>query len=369
MGVEREPIRSLAPYDLAPMELPPPPECSFASDNAAGVSPEVMEALVAANTPSALAYGDDPWTAHAEARFRELYDAPVEVLWCWGGTGANVVGLACLLQPWQAVLCPASAHIVVDECGAPARFTGATICPVPDDDGKLTIDAMSSYLAWSGSEHHPQPGVISISQSTESGTLYTVDEIAELADWAHGHGLRVHLDGARIANAVAATGADLTTMIRDTGVDVMTFGATKNGAMYGEVVVFLQPDSARNARFVRKQAGQLPSKARFVAAQLNALLDDGLWLRNAEHANRQARRLAAAVGTIPGVEVVREPQVNAVFARLPIEAIEPLQRWSFFWEWDLADRLVRWMTSFVTTDHDIERFVSGVRAVVAPEGP
>ncbi len=303
--------------------VPPAPQGSFASDNAAGVSPEVMEALAAANHGPALAYGQDPWTEAAVARIRELFDAPVEVVLCWGGTGANVVGLATLLQPWQSVLCTDTAHIVVDECGAPARFTGSTITPLPHHDGKLRPEALAPFLDWLGTEHHPQPAVVSISQSTEMGTVYTVDEVAELCDHAHRAGLRVHVDGARIANAVAATGADLRQLIRDPGVDVLTFGLTKNGAMYGEAVVFLRPELAAAAKYVRKQAGQLPSKARFVAAQISALLTDDLWLRNARHANHQAVVLADRLATVPGVVVPRPPEVNAVFAQVPGIASPP----------------------------------------------
>lgn len=345
--------------------LPPAPAGSFASDNAAGVSPEVMDALAAANHGPALAYGQDPWTADAVARIRELFDAPVEVFLCWGGTGANVVGLATLLQPWQSVLCTDTAHIVVDECGAPARFTGSTITPLPHVDGKLRPEAITPFLDWLGTEHHPQPAVLSISQSTEMGTVYSVDEVAELCDVAHRAGLRVHVDGARIANAVAATGADLRHLIRDPGVDVLTFGLTKNGAMYGEAVVYLQPELAAAAKYVRKQAGQLPSKARFVAAQISALLTDDLWLRNARHANDQAVALADRLAGVAGVSVPRPPEVNAVFAQVPADRIEALQEWSFFWEWDLSESLVRWMTSFATTDDDIERFAAGVAAILA----
>lgn len=347
------------------MPLPEPPASSFASDNAAGVSPQVLEALAAANTPAALAYGEDPWTARAVDAFRELYGAPVEVLWAWGGTGANVVGLASLLKPWQAVITPDCAHIVVDECGAPARFTGATIVPVPQERGKMAPAAIEPYLQWSGSEHHPQPAAVSISQCTESGAVYSVDEIAAICDTAHRHGLTVHLDGARIANAVVATGADLRTMVRDTGVDVMTFGATKNGAMYGEAIVYLRPELASDAKYLRKQAGQLPSKTRFIAAQLLALLTDDLWLANARHANEMAALLARHAAGIPGVVIERAPEANSVFATIPAAAIAPLQAWSFFWEWDLPASLVRWMTSFVTTAEDVERFTAGVRAVVA----
>lgn len=346
--------------------LPPPPEGSFASDNAAGVAPQVMEALAAANQGPALAYGDDPWTTAAVEALRDRFDAPVEVTLCWGGTGANVVGLATVLQPWQAVVATEVAHIVVDECGAPARFTGATVLPVPHDDGKLRPEALAPYLHWLGTEHHPQPAAVSISQVTEMGTVYTTDEIAALADLAHAHGLVLHVDGARIANALVAAGTDLATMVRDTGVDVMTFGLTKDGAMYGEAVVHLRPELAAHARFVRKQAGQLPSKARFVAAQITALLEDDLWLDLAGHANRLAGLLALRVRDRPGVDITRATEANAVFARLPAAAVEPLQRWSFFWPWDPDASEVRWMTSFATTEEDVARFAAGVDAIVGP---
>ncbi len=346
-------------------DLPPPPEGSFASDNTAGACPEVMDALLRANAGAAGAYGDDPFTRRAEAALREVFDAPVESVMCWGGTGANVVGLACVLQPWQAVICAESAHIVVDECGAPVRFTGSSLLPVATADGKLVPGDLAPFLQWEGSEHHPQPGVVSITQSTELGTLYTVDEIAAVCEEAHRHGLVVHLDGARIANAVAASATDLPTMVRDTGVDLMTFGLTKDGAMYGETVVFLRPELARRAAYVRKQAGQLASKARFIAAQVEALLTDDLWLRNARHANEMAAVLADRLTGAPNVALSGPPAVNALFATVPAASIEPLQEWSFFWEWDLSASLVRWMTSFATTPEDVDRFAAGVRALTA----
>ena len=351
------------------VDLPIAPAASFASDNAAGVAPEVMEALVAANTPAALAYGSDRWTKTLTTRFRELFDAPVEVLVCWGGTGANVVGLASVLRPQDAVICSDSAHILVDECGAPTRFSGCLLLTEEAPDGKLTPAAIERRVGWRGIEHHPQPAVVSISQCTELGTVYTVDEIAALGTAAHAAGMLLHVDGARIANAVAATGADLPTMIRDTGVDVMTFGATKNGAMYGEAVVYLRPELAATAAFTRKQAGQLPSKARFISAQLLALLEDDRWIHYAAHANEMARLLADRVRRIPAVEIVHEPEANALFVRLPPDLIRPLQRWSFFWDWDEATSMVRWMTSFVTSAEDIERFATGIEVLVAHLAP
>jgi threonine aldolase len=324
-----------------------------------------MDALVEANTPAALAYGSDRWTEALTERFRALYDAPVEVLLCWGGTGANVVGLATLLAPYQAIVCAESAHIAVDECGAPTRFSGAMLLTVPSDDGKLRPDDLARFGSYIGEEHHPQPAVVSISQVTELGTVYSVDEIATLADEVHRMGMTLHLDGARIANAVAATGAGLPEMIRDAGVDVMTFGATKNGAMYGEAVIFLRPELAEGSRFNRKQAGQLPSKARFVAAQLLALLDGDLWVQHAAHANEMARLLADAARTIDGVTLAHEPEANAVFVHLPRPTILALQDWSFFWDWDHATSMVRWMTSFATTRDDVDRFIAGVGAALA----
>lgn len=348
-----------------PRQLPPPPAASFASDNAAGVAPEVIEALAAANTGAALAYGDDDWTRRAAAAVDELFGRPTETLLCWGGTGANVVGLASVLSPHQSVLTVDSAHIVVDECGAPVRFSGSTIQTVAHVDGKLDPDTLAPYLHWLGVEHHPQPAVVSVSQATEMGTCYSLDELRTICEIAHAHGLLVHLDGARLANAVAAAGCSAADMVAATGVDVLTLGMTKAGAMYGEAVVFLRPELASTARFVRKQAAQLPSKSRFVAAQLLALLADDTWLRLGAHANGMAARLAEAVPTLPGVELVRAPQVNSVFVRVPRDRLAALQDWSFFWTWDATDSTVRWMTGFATTPDDVDRFTDGIRQLLS----
>ncbi len=350
-----------------PFDLPSPPTVCFASDNAAGVDPVVMDALVAANTPAALAYGADEWSRRLTDRFGELLDRDVVVLPCWGGTGANVVGLASVLRPWQAVVCTEEAHIASDECGAPTRFTGSTLLTTPSDDGKLDPLSLAGFAATRGNVHHVQPAAVSVSQSTELGTVYAVAELAAVATAAHAGDLVLHLDGARLANAVAATGSDLRSMVADTGVDVMTFGATKNGAMYGEAVVYLRPELAPGARFHQKQAAQLPSKMRFVSAQLLALLDGDHWIENAARANHMASLLASRVADLDGVELVGAPEANAVFARLPEPAIAPLQDWSFFWRWP-GDSLVRWMTSFATTEADVERFVDGVGAVLCDLG-
>ena len=347
--------------------LPSPPSSSFASDNAAGVLPDVMEAIVVANVGPALAYGDDPWTARVTSLIAEGLGVPgAEVAFCWGGTGANVVGLQCLLRPWEAVVCPDTAHIHVDECGAPERFTGCKLLALPTPDGKLRPEQLEPLLHVVGDEHHAQPRVVSITQSTEQGTLYRPEEIAALAEVAHRHDLYLHLDGARLANAAAALGSDVRAFTSDAGVDVLTFGATKAGAMYGEAVVFLRPGLGEQARFVRKQAAQLPSKMRFVSAQFEALLTDGLWLRAATHANAMAALLAEHLFGRPGVEVARAPEVNSVFLRLPsAAAVEELQAWSFVWDWDASAHEVRAMTSFATTAADVERFADGVSAIAA----
>lgn len=251
-----------------------PPEASFASDNTAGADPAVLDALVAASSGPAVAYGDDPWTERATARIAEVFDADVDVFFTFGGTGANLVSLASLVRPWEAVICPASAHVNTDECGAAERI-GLKLLPVEVADGKLTPDLLAPLLQFRGDEHHIQPRVVSITQSTELGTLYSIDELRALVEAAHDLDLVVHVDGARLANAVAALGGDPVAAVRDVGVDVLSFGGTKNGLVYGEAVVVFDTASTTGTRFVRKQLAQLPSKTRFIAAQFEALLDDG----------------------------------------------------------------------------------------------
>ncbi len=341
----------------------PAPKSSFASDNASGVHPRVMEALGSANAGHVLAYGDDRYTRESDDAFRMLFDRPVEVRYCWGGTGANVVGLQSLLRSYQAVICTTAAHVNVDECGAAEWILGTKLLDVDADDAKLTPEMIEAKLWMLGDEHHVQPSVVSITQSTEHGTLYSLEEIAALVEVTHRHGMRFHLDGARIANACVALGIGGSDLA-EVGIDVMTFGGTKNGAMYGEAVVYLDPTLAADSRFLRKQNAQLPSKMRFIAAQFSALLDEDLWLRNASHANAMAARLAAAVEDIEGVTITDKPAVNAVFATLSRPAIERLQEWSFFYDWDVARDQVRWMCSFDTTPDDVDRFVEGISEAV-----
>lgn len=339
------------------------------SDNIASVAPQVMEALDEASRGSAAPYGWDDHTRRARDRIDELFGQPVDTYLCWGGTGANVVGLASIVSPWDAIITPDSAHVIVDECGAPARFTGATLTPVATADGKLRVDDAERFLRWRGDEHHPQPRVLMISQVTETGLVYSTDEIGVLCDFAHANGMVVYVDGARIANAVAATGCSIRQMLVDTGVDAMTFGLTKNGAMYGEAVVFIDTELGRNASFVRKQAGQLASKGRYISAQVLALLEDDLWLTNAGHANAMAARLADGVRSIPGVELSLPVQANGLFPRLDPVLKNALQEWSLFFDWDESDGIARWMASYETTTEDVDRFTAGVEYFASRTSP
>ncbi|MFT3854657.1 MAG: aminotransferase class I/II-fold pyridoxal phosphate-dependent enzyme [Ilumatobacteraceae bacterium] len=343
--------------------MPAAPGRAFASDNAAGALPEVLDAMVAANTGHALAYGDDRWTAEAEARFRDLFGAQAQAFLVWNGTGANVMALATLARPGDAVVCSEWAHINVDETGAPERVAGVKLLPQPSPDAKLQPAQLEELAHLIGVQHHAQPAVVSITQSTELGAVYTAAEVAALCETAHRMGMVVHMDGARIANATAALGgtvAALREFTVEAGVDVISFGGTKAGLAFGEAVVFLDPALATRAMYVRKQVNQLSSKMRFVAAQFNALLHDELWIRAAEHANAMTQRLYRLTDDLPTVAFADAPEVNSLFPVLPPAAIEPLREWCFFWDWDVAAHQVRWMTSWDTTIDDVERFAAGV---------
>jgi threonine aldolase len=333
----------------------------FASDNHSGVHPAVLAAVVSANEGHAAAYGGDPWSVRALQRFREHFGAVAQAFPVFNGTGANVLCLETLTQPWQAVVCARTAHLHVDECGAPER-AGRKLLVVDTPDGRLTPALVEPLLTRIGDEHVVQPRVISITQSTELGTVYTTEEVTALADWAHAHGMLLHVDGARLSNAAAALGVPLRTLTSDAGVDALSFGATKNGAMGAEAVVLLRDELADGFRFRRKQAMQLGSKMRYISAQLEALLSDDLWRRNAEHANAMARRLADAVRGTPGVTITQPVEANAVFAILPAEITERLQRDWPFYVWDETTGEVRWMTAWDTTHEDVDAFAAAVRA-------
>lgn len=352
-------------------ELPTAPARSFASDNAAGVHPTIMQAIAEANEGHALAYGEDDHTRHCEDAFRELFDADVVTRLAFNGTGANIVALANLLGslrgPHHAVVCTDWAHIAVDETGAPERALGTKLIEIPSPGAKLTPDLLSTVGHLQGVPHHVQPGVVSITQATELGTLYTAEEVAALCDRAHEMGMLVHLDGARIANATAALGGTRETLRSftiDAGVDVVSFGGTKNGLLGAEAVVFLDPTVAVGSEYTRKQVTQLPSKMRYLAAQFSAVLHDDLWISLATHANEMATELYRLVSTIDGVDAGPSPQVNSLFPTLSPEVIRPLRDWCFFWDWDPSVYQVRWMTAWDTTQHDVETFAAGVETLL-----
>jgi len=340
------------------------PNRTFASDNWSGIHPEVLAAIVEANVDHAPSYGADPTSVRATQLFKDHFGADAEVFMAFNGTGANVVGLQSLLRPFEAVICAETAHINVDECGAPERFLGSKLIAVATPDGKLTPDLVESASGGWGDEHHVQPRVVSITQCTEVGTCYRVDEVAALADWAHRHGMWLHLDGARLSNAAAFLGVGLDAFGSATGVDVLSFGGTKNGAMGAEAVVSFRPEDAGSLRYVRKQSMQLASKMRFVSAQFNALFSGDLWLTNARHANLMAARLAEGVSSIEGVALAYPVEANGVFAALPSYVTEALQQHFPCYVWDEATGVVRWMASFDTSAEDVDALVARVRELM-----
>ena len=337
---------------------------TFASDNWAGVHPEVMTAINAANGDHTPSYGEDPVTEEAIGHFRRHFGHDADVLLAFNGTGANVIGLQSLLRPFEAVLCAETAHINVDECGAPERFLGSKLVPVATPDGKLTPELVDAAAVGTGDEHHVQPKVVSITQSTEVGTCYTVEEVVALAEWAHGRGLWLHLDGARLSNACASLGVGLGAFGSVAGVDVLSFGGTKNGAMGAEAVVSYLPADTVGLRYIRKQSMQLASKMRFISAQFDALLSNDLWRRNGRSANRMARLLEEKVSRIPEVKIVHPVEANGVFAQIPPPAVARLQERYFFYVWDEEESVVRWMCSFDTTEEDVKQFARFIAQTV-----
>jgi threonine aldolase len=341
-------------------------ERSFASDNNAPVAPEILAAMLEANAGDAVGYGDDEWTARAVERFRAHFGDATEVLFAFNGTGANVTALASLLQPWQSVLVPASAHLQTDECAAFERFTGSKMIPIVTEDGKLRCEDLEPYLHAGHGVHFPQPRLVSISQSTEFGGVYEPGEIRDLCTFAHEHGLLFHVDGARIANAAAALDTTPRALTVDLGVDALSFGGTKNGLMLGEAICFFDPELNRGAsEYVRKQAMQLASKMRYVSAQFERLLTDDLWLTYAAHANAMAAELHERVRAIPGIRVTRPARCNAVFATMDRDAIERAREEFFFYTFDERLPEVRWMTHWATRPEDIEAFAGCLERAVA----
>ena len=342
----------------------PAPQRQFASDNLAGAHPAILEAVQRANVGHALPYGADDFTLRLETSMCELFDRDVVVRPVFGGTGANVLALSCMVQPGEAVACSEVAHIAVDEAGAPEHIVGTKLIGLPHVRGKVSPADVRALKSLRNSQHHAPAGVLSITQATEYGTMYSPAEIASLVEAARELDMRIHMDGARIANAVASLGGGRQTLRELTsqaGVDVLSFGGTKNGLLFGEVVVFFDPHLATRSLNLRKQVTQLPSKMRFVSAQYSALLENDLFLSLAGHANAMARELHAQLVDLPSLQLGQPPAVNSLFPTLEPGARKDLQDWSFFWDWDLSRDLVRWMTAWDTTSEDVRMFAAGVR--------
>jgi threonine aldolase len=337
----------------------------FASDNSATIHPDVLAAIARVNVGHAFGYGHDAYTQRVEAMFAEQFGGDARAYFVFNGSAANVLSLRAACRPWQAVIAAETGHLNVDECGAPEAIAGVKLLTLPGQDGKLTPEKVRTKISRLGDEHAVQPRVVSISQCTELGTIYTPQEIAELAELAHANGLILHVDGARLSNAAAALALPLRALSADVGVDILSFGGTKNGLLGAEAVVVLAPGLADGFEYLRKQSLQLASKMRFLAAQFEALLSDELWRRCAENANAMAQRLAAAVHDVPGLRITRPVETNAVFATLPRPAIEALQERFAFYVWDEAADEVRWMCSWDTTGEDVDEFAGAVGEVLA----
>ena len=336
----------------------------FASDNNSGVHPLIMEALMKSNIGHSVGYGEDALTQETIGMMKTQFSPGCDLFFVYNGTGANMLAIQTLIRPFHAILCADTAHIHVDECGAPEKHAGCKVISIPTPDGKLTPELIKPHLKGFGFEHHSQPGLISITQSTELGTVYAIDEIKEIADLAHHYGMYLHMDGSRLANAAAALGTTLNQISLGAGVDVLSLGGTKNGLLFGEAVIFADQALAKQAKYIRKQTTQLHSKMRFISAQFKALFNDDLWLRNAAHANAMAQKLATALSTVPQIKITQKVESNGVFAIVPQALIAPLQNEFFFYVWNEQTNEVRWMTSFDTTDEDIELFVETIRLIL-----
>lgn len=328
----------------------------FASDNNSGVHPAIMQAMAEANTGHCPAYGNDDFTAKATERFRQIFGTDTEVFLTYNGTGANIISLRTLTDSFHSILCSRNAHINEDECSAPERFTGCKLIPLDHVHGKISVEAVAEHLVWLDDEHRAQPRLVSITQSTEYGTVYTRDEIEALAGFCHANGMFLHMDGARISNAAARLGLDFRSFTRDAGVDILSFGGTKNGMMFGEAVLIFHPELAARTKYYRKQAAQLHSKMRFIAAQFIAFLETDVWQKNAQQANNMATLLYNEVKDIPGVQVIHPVEANGVFAIIPAEITAALQEKYRFYIFDEHTNMARWMCSFDTTEEEIRDF-------------
>ena len=336
----------------------------FASDNNSGVHINILKAIEAANTGHVVGYGNDKYTQKAIELFKEKFGSETEVFFVFNGTGANVLGLSTVTHSFNSIICAETAHIQEDECGAPEKFTGCKLLPVEPENGKLTTEKILHHLKGFDFEHHSQPRVISISQVTEMGTVYQPHEIIALADLAHKNNMLLHMDGARISNAAVSLNLDFKTFTKDCGVDILSFGGTKNGMMLGEAVLFFNPDLTPFTKYIRKQSMQLYSKMRFVSAQFIAYFDNDLWKENAMHSNKMAKLLENEVSKIQEIKITQPVDANGVFAIVPRKIIAPLQEKFFFYIWNDVTSEVRWMTSFDTTEEEIYEFAALIKELV-----
>ena len=338
---------------------------SFASDNNSGVHPLVMEAIVKANDNHAVGYGDDPWTAAATDKIRAVFGPSADPFFVFNGTGANSVALQAVTRPFNSILCATTAHIYVDECGAPARMTGCAVTPIPTPDGKLTPELIRPYLCNFGVCHHSQPKAVYISQVSELGTVYTIEEVRALADLLHAYHMYLHMDGARLANACAHLNCTMKQVTVDAGVDILSFGGTKNGMMMGESVISFRPEISENLAFYRKQSAQLASKLRYLSAQFIPYLTDNLWLENALRANISAEKLADVLRQYPEIHFTQAVESNQIFFTIPEKPLKKLQEKYFFYMWNEANREARLVTSWDTSGEDIARFEQDLKEAFA----
>ena len=338
---------------------------SFASDNNSGVHPLVMEAIAKANDNHAVGYGDDPWTATATDKIRAVFGPSADPFFVFNGTGANSVALQAVTRPFNSILCATTAHIYVDECGAPARMTGCAVTPIPTPDGKLTPELIRPYLCNFGVCHHSQPKAVYISQVSELGTVYTIEEVRALADLLHAYHMYLHMDGARLANACAHLNCTMKQVTVDAGVDILSFGGTKNGMMMGESVISFRPEISENLAFYRKQSAQLASKLRYLSAQFIPYLTDNLWLENALRANISAEKLADVLRQYPEIHFTQAVESNQLFFTIPEKPLKKLQEKYFFYMWNEANREARLVTSWDTSGEDIARFEQDLKEAFA----
>ncbi|GHV53166.1 threonine aldolase [Bacteroidia bacterium] len=334
---------------------------SFASDNNSGAHPLIMEALLKANSGHAVGYGDDPWTEEAKDKLKGMFGEDAEPFFVFNGTGANSVALQAATKPFNSILCTETAHIYVDECGAPAKMSGCTVVAIPAADGKLTPELIRPHLHNFGVCHHPQPKTVYISQVSELGTVYTLEETKAIADLLHSFGMYLHMDCARAANACACLGCSMKELTA--GADIISFGGTKNGMMMGEAVISFRPEISENLSYYRKQSAQLASKMRYLSAQFIPYLD-GLWLENARNANAKAARLAEILSRYPSIRFTQKPETNQLFFTMPAKAARKLSENYFFYYWNEAISEVRLVTSWDTTDEDIDRLSETLHSIL-----